>query len=180
MIDEDSAEEKLYNDSDEDSEEEEDRVNAYDPLLVSNVFRSYGDSESDSGDIGDKDYVPRWPQAAQKRQVLAPVELFLLCLYVGGVEVGVWWGVEVEVGVWGDVERLQEGGGADKHRCLSVLQFDTGKLLNVKHPIHTCSMLPQGCGATLGILFWVWWPVFAVVVFCLCIVCFSRIYIFIS
>ena len=59
MIDEDSAEEKLYNDSDEDSEEEEDRVNAYDPLLVSNVFRSYGDSESDSGDIGDKDYVPR-------------------------------------------------------------------------------------------------------------------------
>lgn len=37
---------------------------------------------SDSGDDSST-------QAAQKRQVLAPVELFLLCLYAGGVEVGV-------------------------------------------------------------------------------------------
>lgn len=59
MIDEDSAEEKLYNDSDEDFGEEEDCVNAHHPLLVSNVFQSLGDSENDSGDIGDNDYVPK-------------------------------------------------------------------------------------------------------------------------
>lgn len=59
MIDEDIAEEKLYNDSDEDFEEEEDRVNAHHPLLVNNVLRSLGDSENDSGDIGDNDYVPK-------------------------------------------------------------------------------------------------------------------------
>ena len=39
MIDEDSAEEKLYIDSDEDSEEEEDNMNAHHPLLVNSVYR---------------------------------------------------------------------------------------------------------------------------------------------
>ena len=39
MIDEDSAEEKLYIDSDEDSEEEEDNVSAHHPLLVNSVYR---------------------------------------------------------------------------------------------------------------------------------------------
>ena len=50
---------KNYNDSDEDFGEEEDCVNAHHPLLVSNVFQSLGDSENDSGDIGDNDYVPK-------------------------------------------------------------------------------------------------------------------------